>query len=67
MHNCTQYLCGNPRQVLAQRETETDEIFGNNEDLPDDDAELIFKTPFLELSQPTKLQALDDLGAKKGV
>ena len=54
-------------EVFEQVERESNEIFGNNENLPDDEAELIFSEPFRDLSQPAKLQALAELRAEKGV
>ena len=53
-------------EVFKQSERETNEIFGNNENLPDDEAAVIFNEPFCDLSQPGKLQALVELRGKKG-
>jgi len=54
------------QECFDEADREADLIFGNNEDLPDDEAELIFSEPFRNLSQPAKLQALTELRAKKG-
>lgn len=54
-------------EVFEKTDRNTNEIFGNNETLPDDELELIFSKPFGELSQPAKLQALAQFRAKKGL
>jgi hypothetical protein len=45
----------------------TQEIFGNAENLPPDEVELVFSPAFQKLTQPAKLQALAELRAKKGI
>jgi hypothetical protein len=55
------------REIQAQTDMEADAIFGNLEDLPEDEGELIFSPEFSALTFPEKLQAITELRAKKGV
>jgi hypothetical protein len=48
-------------------EEPTAEIFGNAEEFPDDEMELVFSSAFGKLTQAAKMQALAELRAKKGI